>query len=57
MPLVFLEVSMMQQHFSILRLHALQSNSLVPMSGFGLIVHMGVIHGVLSHSRGQLREI
>lgn len=39
------------------RLHSLQSNSLVKMSGFGLTVHIAVSHDTWFPLKGQLEEV
>jgi hypothetical protein len=57
MSLGFLEVSMILQPFKTPELHAVLIKFSSKMSGFGLIVHMAVSHGVWFHLRGQLKEL
>jgi hypothetical protein len=57
MSLGFLEVSMILQPFKTPELHAVFIKFSSKMSGFGLIVHMAVSHGVWFHLRGQLKEL
>jgi hypothetical protein len=57
MPLVFQEVCMMQALLDTLMLPVILINSLLQMSGFGLIQPIPLKHSVLHHSRNLLEEV